>query len=177
VNSPASTTVELRRISGSPDDADVVQRIYDAAPTYSWVTTGAPSRPGSAVETFSMLPDGCAADAKHMYLVCRGDEQVGFVDVIRGYPSEDSAYIGLFILIESQHGQGIGRRTFRDLETLIAKWRDVRRIRLTVIEANVPALSFWDAMGFIRTGEYAPYESGTVRSRHVLFEKPLTTLE
>jgi len=177
VNSPASTTVELRRISGSADDANVVQRIYDAAPMYSWVTTGAPSRPGAAIETFGMLPDGCAADAKHMYLVFCEDEPVGFVDVIRGYPSENCAYVGLFILIESQHGQGIGRRTFRDLETLIAKWRGVRRIRLTVIEANVPALSFWDAMGFTRTGEYAPYDSGTVRSRHVLFEKPLPTPE
>ena len=177
MNSPALPTVELHRLSGSTDEADIVQRIYDAAPTYSWVTTGAPSRPGSALKTFGMLPDGCAADAKHMYLMFCDDEPVGFTDVIRGYPTDDCAYVGLFVLIESQHGRGIGGRAFRNLETLITKWPGVRRIRLTVIEANVPALGFWNAMGFTRTGEFEPYESGEVRSRHVLFEKPLATLE
>ncbi|MBT8441869.1 MAG: GNAT family N-acetyltransferase [Gammaproteobacteria bacterium] len=173
----APIPIELRRLSGSPDDADVVQRIYAATPAYSRITTGTSSRPGSALQTFGMLPDGCAADAKHMYLVCHEDQPVGFVDVIRGYPAKDCAYIGLFVLIESQHGRGIGTRAFRNLETLIDAWRDIRRIRLTVIEANVPALGFWEAMGFARTGEYAPYESGTVRSRHILFEKHLETRE
>lgn len=112
-----------------------------------------------------------------MYLVFCDDQPVGFTDVIRGYPTENCAYVGLFILIESQHGRGIGKRAFQDLEILIEAWPRIARIRLSVVAENTPALGFWEAMGFVRTGERTPYESGPISSHHVFFEKTLKSSE
>jgi RimJ/RimL family protein N-acetyltransferase len=165
--------IELRRLAGTPEDAKIVQQIYDAAPTYAEMTSGGPSRPGAASKTFRILPEGCEPDSKHMYLILLGDDPVGFIDVIRGYPSMHYAYVGLFMLTEAIHGRGIGRRAYRALEALMAAWPGIEHVQLSVVEINAAALSFWEAMGFGRTGERTPYESGPIRSQHIFFEKPL----
>ena len=165
--------VTLQRLAGTPADAAIVQRIYDAAPAYARSTTGAPGRPGAAQRTFAMLPDGCPPDAKHMHLILHDGEPAGFVDVIRGYPDDGSAYVGLFLLAETHHGRGVGRTAYEQLETLIGQWPGVRRIELSVLALNEPALGFWAAMGFSPTGKRTAYAEGRVKSENVFFSKAL----
>jgi RimJ/RimL family protein N-acetyltransferase len=165
--------VTLRQLAGTPDDATIVQGIYDAAPTYARTTTGEPSRPGAAQRTFEMLPEGCALTTKHMFLILRGNEPVGFADVIREFPDTDSAYIGLFLIAEACHGRGVGRSAYRQLESLIECWPGMRRIELSVLAVNEPAFGFWAAMGFAPTGKRSPYKERLVRSEHVFFAKTL----
>jgi len=173
MSATAPPSIELRSLSGTRAEADVVQRIYDDAPAYAVMIHGQPDRPGAAMRTFDMLPDGCSLDAKNMFVIARDGEPVGFTDVIRGFPAADCAYIGLFILVESCQGAGVGRRAYGELEALIAGWPEIDQIQLSVVEINAPALRFWGAMGFEPTGERTPYEDGTVRSEHVFFTKRL----
>lgn len=168
-----SVSIELRPLSGTAAEAEVVQRIFDAAPGYAALTTGAAERTGAASRTFELIPDGFTRDDKHMFLILADDHPVGFTDVIRGLPDTGSVYVGLFLLSESHHGAGIGRRAYAELETLIAGWRGIERIELSVVATNTPALGFWKAMGFAPTGERTPYEAGTVKSEHIFFDKRL----
>ena len=146
-------TVRLLSIFGNEDDAVIVQAIYDAAPTY-WESGGGDPRPaGSAAATFRMLPAGRSLDDKHMYLIEAAARPVGFVDVIRGYPIADTAYIGLFIIADTYHRTGLGRAAYAALECEFANWNGIERVRLAVFTANEPALQFWTAMGLQATGE------------------------
>jgi len=168
-------SIRLRRIVGTDEESGIVQRIYAAAPTYNKLISGEPVAPGAAARTFGILPDGCAAEDKHMYLVETAEEPVGFTDVIRGYPDSGTAYIGLFIIRESHHGQGIGQIAFRLLEDEISHWNGIECLQLSVVGTNQPAADFWSKMGFAPTGERSDYVRGDVRSENIFFEKQLQT--
>ena len=146
-------TVRLRSICGTEDDAIIVQAIYDAAPAY-WESSGGDPRPtGDAADTFRMLPEGHSLDDKRMYLIEAAARPVGFIDVIRGYPSANTAYIGLFIIADTCHRSGLGRAAYAALEREFADWNSIEGVRLAVFTANEPALQFWTAMGLQPTGE------------------------
>jgi len=168
-----SDSIELQPLSGTAIEAAMVQRIYDDTPAYDMMIRGETGRPGAALRTFDMLPEGCSRQQKNMFLITRDDQPVGFTDVIRDFPDAGTAYIGLFIIVESCQGTGIGRRAYEALESLIAGWPGTDRIELSVVGINSPALRFWAAMGFAPTGERTPYEGGTVRSEHLFFAKRL----
>jgi ribosomal protein S18 acetylase RimI-like enzyme len=163
----------LRAIAGSDAEARIVQAIYDAAPEYSRIVGNDPGRPGAAAETFAMLPEGCNRDAKNMFLIETAARAVGFVDVIRGFPDDAAAYVGLFVIAEMQQRQGIGRAAYEALERRLHAWRDIHRVRLSVVATNEPALRFWRAMGFAATGERQAYACGPVNSESLFFEKIL----
>jgi len=173
---PASSNpVRLRAISGTEDDACVVQAIYDAAPTYWNLLGNETRRTGTATKTFAMLPEDCTRDDKHMYLIEAAERSVGFIDVIRGYPTADTAYVGLFIIADTHQRAGVGRIAFAALERELSTWEDIERVRLGVFTVNEPALRFWAAMGLSPTGERGESAHGDVRAECLIYEKPIAT--
>jgi len=163
--------VRLRAISGTDDDARIVQAIYDAAPAYWQLGGNTPGQTDIATETFAILPAGCTPDDKRMYLIEAADRPVGFIDVIRGYPTADTAYVGLFVIVAKQQRAGIGRTAYAALECELAGWDGIERVRLAIFEVNEPALQFWTAMGLSPTGERGDSAHGDVRTECLLFEK------
>ena len=91
-----------------------------------------------------------------------GDRIVGIIeardgtvmDVVRGYPDERSAYVGLLMVDGAWHGRGVGTLIMRaELRRLRAE--GLSRVRLAYIEGNEPARKFWAKLGFEPTGEVA----------------------
>jgi RimJ/RimL family protein N-acetyltransferase len=64
------------------------------------------------------------------------DVMVGCADVIRGWPSNETAYIGLLLLTESHHGTGLVRRAYEAIEAQARQWPQVRTLRLAVVATN-----------------------------------------
>ena len=76
---------------------------------------------------------------------------VAVMDVIRGYPDERAAYVGLLMVDGARHGHGIGTQVAR------AEFRRLRvegfsRVRLAYIQGNEPARHFWTSLGFEPAG-------------------------
>jgi ribosomal protein S18 acetylase RimI-like enzyme len=101
------------------------------------------------VETFTDLPPGCSLDNKNSIGVFDADGlMVGFVDIVAGYPEEQSWYLGLLLIAQDARGHGLGAAVVATLQSLIAA-RGARRLYLAVYDANIPGRAFWQAMGFI----------------------------
>jgi RimJ/RimL family protein N-acetyltransferase len=166
-------TVTLRPLTGDPDEMAELQTVFEAAPQYFELTTGLPPGAAEAQSLYISLPDGFDYDHKFDWGIRTGADLVGCIDVLRGWPVEDTAHIGLMLISEDHTGQGIGRAAFGALEAELRQWPEITRLRAAVVATNVQVLPFWRRMGFAETGEVKPYRYGTLHSESIILEKPL----
>ena len=157
-------------------DVEGVFAVLRDAPRFHLLTTGATATMASAWAVFDDLPPGKRPDSKRVYGVLSdgGDEFIGVVEVIVGWPTPTTAMIGLLVLRESSHGKGVGRAVVEDLEAVIDdEGCDVARV--AVVDKNEGALAFWRAVGFRESGQTRPYAAGTVKGTVIVLEKNLTS--
>lgn len=166
-------TVSLRRLSGEPDEMAALQRVFDDAPRYAQLLTGAPPGAADAQSTYTILPDGKTYDDKFVVGVFDGAAMVGCIDVIRGWPEAGTAHVGLLLVAEAHEHRGIGRAAVARLEAMIVDWGTCTSLRLGVLRDNARAHRFWLDLGFAPTGEVRPYRYGSVSSETVVYRKPL----
>ena len=69
------------------------------------------------------------------------------MDLVRGYPTETTAYIGLLLFSESHQGRGLGAQVLAYVRSLAQSW-GCRHLRIAVISTNVRAFGFWQREGF-----------------------------
>lgn len=98
---------------------------------------------------------------------------VGCVDLIRGYPTPDTAYLGLVLVSEQFRRQGIGSATLELVEDYVRGWPECKRLGLAVVRTNEEVIPFFLRHGFEPTGEIRPYRYSNVESESILFEKRL----
>ena len=165
--------VTLRLVQGEPDEMAKLQRVLESAPAYTHRVTGLPPVATEAQSTYSILPPGKSYDDKFVFGVERGGRMVGCVDVVRGYPDAQTAYVGLLLVAEPFQRQGIGRAAYRALESVIRSWRTCVRVRLAVVATNEAVIPFWSKLGFVPTGEVKPYRYAGVVSESIILEKVL----
>lgn len=96
------------------------------------------------------LPPGCDADQKE-FLGFFEEGLVAVMDVIRGYPDERAAYVGLLMVDGARHGHGIGTQVAR-AEFRRLRFEGFSRVRLAYIQGNEPARHFWTSLGFEPAG-------------------------
>lgn len=157
----------------SPRDLQALQELFEAAPRYSINISGAVPTPDAAREALDELPPVFKRDCKHLMGVEEDGHLVGCVDLLRGFPAESTAMLGLLLLREDCQGRGLGRRCFELIESYVRQWPEVRRIRIGVVEGNIEVLPFWEKLGFRDNGQRRPHEQGQVSSCFRVLEKPL----
>lgn len=163
----------LRLFHGEPDKMAALQRLIESAPTYAERITGAPPGPADAQSLYSILPPDKSCEDKFVFGLHEGDRMVGCIDLIRRFPDEATAHIGLLLIAEPDQGRGLGRAAVRLIEDTARGWPECRRLRLAVVRTNETVLPFWTAQGFAPTGEVKPYRYGRVESESVILAKPL----
>lgn len=77
------------------------------------------------------------------------DEVVGVVDLLKGYPTPDTGFIGLLVLDPAVRGQGLGRQ----VEAQIVRRLGTAKVRLAVNFVNPRAKEFWASCGYRVIGE------------------------
>ena len=169
--SGGSERVTLRRIRVT--DEALVDRLLDRLTSYSLAVDGVPKPKNGAQHLLTGIPPGIPASSKHVFVVSAGEEPVGLVDVIDGYPRPGVAFIGLLAIAEDRHGRGLGRAAYECLEAYARDRLGASVIRLAVVASN-PVRPFWRRMGFRETGEVRPYEGEMLTSDAHLMEKLLT---
>ena len=132
----------------SSNDIERLQAVLEGAPGYSLAVEGKLPSPNAAIEVLDALPPGKSHSDKFVYEISRDVEAVGCMEMVRGYPEVDIAFIGLLLLRESSQGRGFGAQVLRLAEAIGMGWQ-CRALRIAVIDTNPGAFEFWKREGFI----------------------------
>ena len=131
-----------------PDDAGILQQLFDRCPDYAEIVEGEGVSPTAAEELFQSLPPGGSFSNKLVAgIFRRGGEIGGVLEGMRHYPEENIWWIGLLLLAPDMRNQGVGRTL---LEAFIdfARGNAGKAVMLGVVEDNTRAYRFWSKNGF-----------------------------
>jgi len=132
----------------SSRDVARLQAVLEGAPGYSLTVEGKLPPPTAAIETLDALPPGKDHTDKFVYEITQDADAIGCIELVRGYPQADIAFIGLLLFRESSQGQGLGPEVLRLAEAIGAGWQ-CRALRIAVLDTNPRAFRFWEREGFI----------------------------
>jgi len=169
VNEP----LRLERLTGSTEQVATLQAVLDGAPNYFRLLTGRDIQPTAAADLFAALPPGQDPADKHLFAIRLGSRWIGCIDLIRHYPNESSAFVGLHLIVEDERLHGMGTRAYQALETLVLDWPECERIGLAVAESNAPVLAFWEKLGFGRAARSRTLREEQGEFRVILMIKEL----
>jgi GNAT superfamily N-acetyltransferase len=142
-------TPALRRIDRrSSNDIARLQAVLEGAPGYSLAVEGKLPAPNAAIELLEALPPGKNHADKFVFEISHDVEAVGCIEMVRGYPEADIAFIGLLLFRESSQGRGLGPQVLHLAEAIGMGWQ-CRALRIAVIDTNPRAFEFWKREGFI----------------------------
>lgn len=165
--------LSVKILSGSPEEMQDVQRVLEEAPTYSLRISGAPPPATDAETLFTELPPGKTYADKFVLGFYEAGRMIGCADVIRSFPTEEKAMVGLLLLSESRQAKGLGSQAYAEVEKLCLSWPQVEIARIGVVKTNEAALPFWLKMGFVDTGVRRPFTYGSVESETIVLEKKI----
>ncbi len=159
-----------------PGDVDALQELIESDPGYTERITGYPPGPADAQSLLMMRPEGLTEDAKLVLGAFVANRLVAVVDLLRGYPNDHTAFIGLLQVHWNHQGLGYGGATYEEVQRYVeTSWPEVRTLRLAIVDTNARiATGFWLRQGFAPTGEERPYRYDKLESTARLYEKPLT---
>jgi RimJ/RimL family protein N-acetyltransferase len=165
--------IQLIRLSHERSEAEkqALQSVYAAAPDYCMrvighVPTIEEMRPPE-------LPPGKRPEDDYLFGIYLRGEMIGCADLLRGYPDEKTAYLGLVLISERYQNRGFGVRACLDLEKVALSWPEISIVRGSVVRTNQVVRSFWERMGAVDTGIRKLYRAGEVASESIVFEKKL----
>lgn len=154
-------------------DLDALQIILDRAPKYSLNISGSIEDKNAALDVFNALPDNFEYSKKFVIGIYITDQLIGVIDLLRGFPNEETAMLGLLLLEEESQGQGFGKKAFEELLLFLKAWHEIKKIRIGVVTSNSEVLPFWNKLGFVETGIRKPFQNGSVISETMVLEKNL----
>jgi ribosomal protein S18 acetylase RimI-like enzyme len=109
---------------------------------------GQPGGSETAAKILGPLPSNVAFGAKSIFGLERGNELIGAVELLAGFPLPNEWYVGLFFLRPDARGVGAG--------TIV--WKNIRKrmnmegavaARLIVQKQNPGARRFWERQAFV----------------------------
>ncbi len=106
-----------------------------------------PSRAGLARD-LALLPPGCRAADKYYIGFYAGDLLAAVLDLVAGYPQEDAAFLGFFMVRGSRAGKGEGSRLVNGLAGYLRE-EGFAAARLGWEKSNPQAGHFWQKNGFV----------------------------
>jgi GNAT superfamily N-acetyltransferase len=108
---------------------------------------GVEATPNDAVGLFSDVPEGKSASDQTILGWRDSHELDAIAAILRDYPARHGWYLGLLLVDPSRRGLGTGRL----LHDAVARWAlasGARELRLSVLEENIAATGFWQALGY-----------------------------
>lgn len=156
----------------NPDlEMHLLQNVLEQAPIYHVRISGKPASSLAAQETLHALPEGMSYDDKYVLGIYWNDLLIGCADILRGYPNQSTAMIGLLLLSESYQGKGLGKMAYQQIEDFIFTWQEITTLRISIMKSNDSVTSFWSKMGFQDSGIRKKIESNGILDESMIFEK------
>lgn len=171
---PASPLGDLRSVELGSGDEPLLQRFFEANPLYFLAVNGDPAGPGEAHEEIhGELPAGWPFTKKWVVGYLDTDDQVvALANVVSDLLAPGVWHIGTFIVATSRHGSGEAQVLYCGIEDW-ARAKGARWLRLGVVQGNVRAERFWEALGYVETRTRAGVEMGRLTNTLRVMVKPL----
>lgn len=162
--------ISLIKIKGCPEQLQSLDAIFNSLEPTVAAHLGHPR----AESEWRGLPPNVTRENKFYFLATDGDaEPIGCVDIIRGHPKSNVAYIGLMVIHTPFQRQGLGTHVWQLVEEQIGSWKEVTLIRLGVAKGYEAAAQFWTKMGFEDTGALQTATNVTPHIVCRMFEKTI----
>ena len=139
-----SSAYTVRRITEA--DVSDVYNLCRSNRRYYRSLNSRPSRQ-RLTEVISELPDGEEASQKYFVGFYDKEELVAVLDLITGYPEENGAFIGWFMVDAEHQRKGIGSQIVADLRAAMQA-QGFRLLTLQCPAVSEEALAFWKDQGF-----------------------------
>lgn len=109
-------------------------------------------------ESMSEVPSGKTLDDKYFVGFWENDKLIAILDLIAGFPNEETAFIGWFMMNKACQGKGLGSEIIRVIMRELKKI-GFQKARLGYIKGNLEAQNFWTKNGFMPTGSESEAEN------------------
>ena len=147
------------------DDVSALERLFETNPDYTTRVMGREPSSGDARSALTSLPPSVDPSHKIGFGLWDGSVLVAYADVIRGWPSPDTAHIGILMTHGHRSGQGLGRQLHQAIIAEAQQWPGISRLRISIVDTNAEfADGFWSSLGYTKTGETMPYSADRVES-------------
>lgn len=157
----------------SRDDEAKVQALFESDPDYFRLVRGAPPGPAEAKDLLNELPEGKDYRDKFVYILFDRDGALAVViDLLRGYPNDETWYLGLIFVAPVRRDRGLGTRV---LDAICAhiKQQGGHAVRLGVDRGNVRARALYERSGFRLIYERERAYASGFKSIIDVLERPL----
>lgn len=98
-------------------------------------------------QDMEIAPPGIPMEQKHYIGFFENGTLVAIMDLIEGYPTSSSAFIGFFMMNKALQGAGLGSRIISEALGYL-KTQGFERCRLGIDKANPQSNHFWRKNGF-----------------------------
>lgn len=147
------TALELRVLNASDATRASVASIMRASEDYYLTVQGAPAAPEEAEEFFTSVPPGYELKDLFPLGFYADGKMIGIGGVLRGWNAPNKSMVGLLVIEPAARRRGIGREAVALIEAMARGWPGMDRLRVGVVACNERAVRFWQAVGFVKTGE------------------------
>ena len=160
-----STKYKVKELKAS--DAPAVLKLECTNPLYF---EHCPSTPNiqSVLDDMKALPPKKSLEDKYYIGFFEEKELIAIMDLILYYPNEDTAFIGLFMVLSDKQGTGVGTET---IDECFSELREISfsAIRLGYMKGNSQSAAFWNKNNFVPKGIESDNGQGTI----VIMERQL----
>ena len=139
-----SSRYTVRVLNGA--DADAVLALCRSNPQFYAYTEAEPSAEQIRSD-MTRTPPGTDPSAKYYMGFFDGPDLVAVMDLIDGFPSPKTAYIGFFMTDRPYQGTGIGTSIIREAAAFL-KQAGKTAVRLAIDKGNPQSSRFWEKNGF-----------------------------
>jgi ribosomal protein S18 acetylase RimI-like enzyme len=153
-------------------DSKTIMKFYDRCSDFFDMTLG--EQPKDCHDLLTDLPPNCIKE--HKQVIGYFDEENILrvvVDIVDHYPNQETTIIGLILVDPKLRRLGLGNSIIDRLEK-DAVYRGQSRMRVAVIEENLPSLNLWKKRGYRHVKTTEPKKHGKKEHKLLVYEKELT---
>lgn len=150
--SDLSTYAPARRLT--PADIPAILAVCRGNPLFYRYHPPLPDE-AAVLADLTALPPGKEAADKYYVGFFQDETLIAVLDLILGYPNDETAFIGFFMVDASMQSRGCGSSLITELCTALRQ-NGYRRARLAIDEGNPQSAAFWTKNGFAKTGQRIP---------------------
>ena len=160
-----STKYKVKELKAS--DAPAVLKLECTTPLYFEHCPPTPSIQ-SVLDDMKALSPKRSLEDRYYIGFFEEKELIAIMDLILYYPNEDTAFIGLFMVLSDKQGTGVGTET---IDECFSELREISfsAIRLGYMKENSQSATFWNKNNFVPKGIESDNGQGTI----VIMERQL----
>lgn len=148
------------------EDIDDILRILCGNPLFYEYTTARAERENVRQDMLA-LPPGRTMSDKYYFGFFDNGGLIAVMDLISGYPDEETAFIGFFMMAAEKQGRGAGSRLIQDVLKEL-KRSGFDRVRLCINKGNPQSSHFWYKNGFVPLKEVTRGEETVILAEYPL---------